>query len=509
LDGNALFLKYWKIFSDPVYKVSPLPGIKKGISGSTAGGSNLGICIYSEGERREAAITALQHITSKKVQREQIIINNKLLSPIPSLYDEKEVCDVVDCDFFKSIQYIPRPTLQTDDYDEYSTFFRKNIYDFLYGNKTAAEVLQIISNLNTNFAISIKQEDSNVGLFTFLLTLISIILIMMSLLALLKKPYEIYFKFLSNDLWIISVIGCVMIMCVCFLEYGSTTSTKCQMKLLLFSISYSLNVLPILYKLIENYQDQNKICQWIKRNKYLFLSIFIGIDVLLNGIAMISWTFKIEEQEMTNGQIFQRCIIDNFFDYLMITFIFIYKLLVILCITILTFIEWNINTIHYELKFIFSGIMFDLLYFIFIIILNFVNIKDGTSHFIIQFLLYYIISISNYIYFYGFCLIFALKNKENKNSRFIESINNKFINSTGNSHYSQRSNNTSSTSIQGSNQKLNSNQKSNNSKLKTIIQYHYQVSRINNNNNIIENNNSNNYISTTTQNYSFDMTTQN
>ncbi|OUM58476.1 hypothetical protein PIROE2DRAFT_16238, partial [Piromyces sp. E2] len=163
-DGNALFLKYWKIYSNPIYKVSPLPGIKEGISGSTAGGSNIGISIYSKGEKRIAAVKVLQYISSKEVQKEEVVLNNNLLSAIPSLYDDPEVCEKIDCDFFKSIQYIPRPIQQIDNYDEYSTFFRKNIYDYLFGDKPISNVLKTISNIKTNFYIKVNQEDSYLGI---------------------------------------------------------------------------------------------------------------------------------------------------------------------------------------------------------------------------------------------------------------------------------------------------------------------------------------------------------
>lgn len=124
-DSNFLFLKYWYLpVLTKTLDISPLPGIKKGISGSVIGGHNIGINMYSNIQKRNAVIEAFKFLTSKEMHKKYIAKNN-YLTPISSLYDEDEVCKVVNCDFFKSIQLIGRPVTKSDDYIKYADNFKK------------------------------------------------------------------------------------------------------------------------------------------------------------------------------------------------------------------------------------------------------------------------------------------------------------------------------------------------------------------------------------------------
>jgi len=58
-------------------------------------------------------------------------LNNKILSGITSLYDEEEVCKMVDCKLYKGLQFINRPTSKSNDYYTYSEKFRNNIYRYI------------------------------------------------------------------------------------------------------------------------------------------------------------------------------------------------------------------------------------------------------------------------------------------------------------------------------------------------------------------------------------------
>ncbi|OUM69254.1 hypothetical protein PIROE2DRAFT_2963 [Piromyces sp. E2] len=58
-----------------------------------------------------------------------------------SVYNDKEVCEIKDCEFFKNIQLTTRYNFRRKDYVEYSKHFRENVYEFLYGDKTAYETV--------------------------------------------------------------------------------------------------------------------------------------------------------------------------------------------------------------------------------------------------------------------------------------------------------------------------------------------------------------------------------
>jgi len=69
LEGKALFVKFWTLTYNILnlipYSMSLLPGLNKGVSGSTVAGYNIGITKNIAPEKIDAAITALRYMTSK------------------------------------------------------------------------------------------------------------------------------------------------------------------------------------------------------------------------------------------------------------------------------------------------------------------------------------------------------------------------------------------------------------------------------------------------------------
>ncbi|KAG4089319.1 periplasmic binding protein-like II [Neocallimastix lanati (nom. inval.)] len=114
---NFIFAKLWYAskFHD-TYDYTILPGSKSGISGSIIGGYSVGINKHITDEKKEASVTAFKFIISSYIQK-ILIIERRLNSPLSSLYDDKEVCSVVDCPFYKSLQVVTRPNSSTYNYD--------------------------------------------------------------------------------------------------------------------------------------------------------------------------------------------------------------------------------------------------------------------------------------------------------------------------------------------------------------------------------------------------------
>ncbi|OUM63392.1 hypothetical protein PIROE2DRAFT_10116 [Piromyces sp. E2] len=153
MSGEFLFLKYWFI-PIPFYKLSALPGGKKGISGSIIGGHNIGINSYISTKNKEASVKVLEFLNSWDVQKEYVI-NDGVYSGIPSLYDDEDVCAVRDCNFIKSIQLTSRPL--EEDYNTYSEKYRKYLLKFLYEDDISAEETLIkINDIKNIYEISFK-----------------------------------------------------------------------------------------------------------------------------------------------------------------------------------------------------------------------------------------------------------------------------------------------------------------------------------------------------------------
>ncbi|OUM57632.1 hypothetical protein PIROE2DRAFT_17327, partial [Piromyces sp. E2] len=134
-----IFLKFWynpKSARNNV-KVTPLPGNKDGIIASCIGGHNI------------------------EIQKE-MVISTKLFSGIPILYDDEEICSAIDCNLFKTIQFTPRP--KEKYYNNYIKQVKKYFFKFLYGDSSAEETLNNITNIKKIHYISIKTNESIIGL---------------------------------------------------------------------------------------------------------------------------------------------------------------------------------------------------------------------------------------------------------------------------------------------------------------------------------------------------------
>jgi len=69
---NAIFVKFYSM-KFPNFKMTILPGIKKGISGTSVVGYNIGIADAISEERKKASLEVLKFITSKDIQKKYTI----------------------------------------------------------------------------------------------------------------------------------------------------------------------------------------------------------------------------------------------------------------------------------------------------------------------------------------------------------------------------------------------------------------------------------------------------
>ncbi|OUM62402.1 hypothetical protein PIROE2DRAFT_11309 [Piromyces sp. E2] len=301
-----LYNYFNQITINPTYKITPLPGDKEGISGSCIGGYNLGISVYSDSEYRNASIEAFKYITSKEIQR-KYVLENGIGSAISDLYDEEGICEKVDCQFYKNVQPIGRYFNNINsNYDSYSERYRNYMYEFLYNNKSAEEVLEKIEDIYKIHYVSIKTRQ---------------LLLLGSALA----------------------------------DIGPKHIQKCQLKLILTLVGHSFTVIPILYRLLINIQDDFNFYIQINRHKYVFILFFVIIDLLS------------------------------------------------LVFTTLPIFDINVNNI---------------------------NITNYIFDFGIPFLLKFISSVAYYYFLFGIRIIWALRNKNNNQKKFINSVNKAFMESS-------------------------------------------------------------------------------
>jgi len=416
------------------YKASTIPGVKEGISGSCICSFNLGINKYIDKENLISTIEAFKFLTSKELQK-KLLKKNYTISSISSLYDDEEVCEVIDCELYKSIQYIGIPKDVGMRYDEYSEKLESYLYDFLYGNATAKDSLKKINDITKIYKISVDTKDSVIGLISLILISLISVIMLLSSLFLFKENYKPFFEYLSFDFWIITILGSIIILYSCYTEYGDLTVVKCHLKYLFLSLGLTLNLVPTLSKLIINFPEENKLSNWINNYSRTFLLIFIMIDIIMNGLAYV-FPFDVESNLIDGGENYLYCNMKNIFGIIMIYVVVIYKISVMALMLFLLFVEWNIQKYISDVRIIISTIYIDLLTIIIYIIFVYCHIKNYIINYLIKECIIFIISISNYVFLYGFRLIFAFLNKKNLKQLFINNINKKFINnesSTNNS----------------------------------------------------------------------------
>ncbi|OUM65537.1 hypothetical protein PIROE2DRAFT_7468, partial [Piromyces sp. E2] len=401
-NDKYIFMKYWYLPSRD-YAKTILPGYKKGISGTTIGGYNIGIGGYLNEERRKAAVTALEYITSKKVQK-KFIMERGLFSGILSLYDDKDVCNVIDCKFFKSFQPIARPTYITSDYNTYSEKFRNSIYKYLYENEDLIQSIRNILNLSKFYYIKISGEWDYVGMLFFILKIMVIGVMVVSLSVLKNSDTKVNFKFMSSCLWIMVVIGCIISLCSGFIGYGEVTKFKCHMKPILLSLGYSLITIPFLCKLIINSSDHHQLSEWVKNKTVIFISIMILLNLATIGL---SFALSIEVEKITDvtGEFFKICKISGFINYFIMILLFSINMITSILIIILSFIERNIMETVRDIRLITIVVIVDIILVIIFICLSNNNFNTYESCFLAYESIFFVFSLSNYSILYGYRML--------------------------------------------------------------------------------------------------------
>jgi len=466
-NDESLFFKYWYIpsYISEYKKVTHLPGVKEGISGSAIGGYNVGINKYASAEKMDSTLKAFTYLTSKEVQR-KVAKDYLFFSPIPSLYDEEEICEELDCEFFKSAQLIARPIDITEDYNWYSGKFREHIFEYLYGNRTASDVLKDIENLTKVYSLSFNDSFSIIIFIIFFIISISML---GSLFFLHIKKYEPYFEFLLKREWYMFIIGLVLMLWNFYSEMEKTTKWRCHLNRHITSFIFYFIFIPILRKLIVCFPEVNKVSEWINHHKTIFLISFIVVDEILISL-MLFHPYDVQKHTfIKDGKIIEICKINNGVSKFFIALSWVIKLFVILAICLLVFIEWNIILVRRDINVMAIAIYMDIVLLIAYIIVDHITVNDYTLYFLMKEIIYILIVLMNYmfIYFYRIIKIIIYRNEDKE----MELVKNEIAHSkemirrekSSNSNIDQKS-----STPKGSNSSL--------AAYKKIVEYHYKTS---------------------------------
>ncbi|OUM63181.1 hypothetical protein PIROE2DRAFT_10341 [Piromyces sp. E2] len=133
---------------------SDLPGEKIGISAACIGGYTLIINKYITEEKKIAAGKIIDFLLSKEIQIKYAISHGKH-SALDEIYYDEELCSKINCELFRNMQMVSRPTRLLNNYDDYSLKFRSLLYDYLYGNATVDNTLKQMDYIASIYTVDL------------------------------------------------------------------------------------------------------------------------------------------------------------------------------------------------------------------------------------------------------------------------------------------------------------------------------------------------------------------
>jgi len=409
-NGNFLFQKYWYKSDYRNYEYIHLPGKNENVSGSALGGYNLAINKYISDSQRKAAIEAFKFITSRDMQK-LIVTKYGYISGIPSLYMDEEVCSIkeINCPAFQKTQLIARPTEFVDNYSSFSERYRNFIYDFLYGSQSAKEVLKKVDDISKIHQITVTGEESYIGLFNVItVTTLSVIMLLSSFL-LYHPKFQPNLQFLSNDFWVICIIGSCLMMHSIYSEIGEIQVLKCHLKPILLNLGFTLNFIPIFHRLVVNFPEKNRVSSFACHHRYLFFLFFLAMDLLFYSLYYLA-PYDVRMVTVVDGKVYFICKSGNGLTKLILYSLVLAKVFLILLSLALIFLEWHLRETSLDLKFLLVAILTDLLCcsILFILTNSKIQSNDFLSYYTVFSILVIIFSIADYFFLYGIKLMITL-----------------------------------------------------------------------------------------------------
>ncbi|OUM61204.1 hypothetical protein PIROE2DRAFT_12830, partial [Piromyces sp. E2] len=192
--GSSVFTSFFDINGLGLHG-SEMPGEKEGIHGSCLTGYNIGVAKFIPEENIKASVEVVKYFISKYVQKNFFINIFNCFTAMKSLYEDEEVCKILDCELAKKIQIISRPSSLVDDYDGFSNKVVDLVYQFLCLLLVVYEINdQLIANIPIGNGFT-KWVKHNRLLFNFIFIFMDALLNLLYL----TSPYQVIEKNFEDD----------------------------------------------------------------------------------------------------------------------------------------------------------------------------------------------------------------------------------------------------------------------------------------------------------------------
>jgi len=326
-----------------------------------------------------------------------------------SLYDDEEVCNIVDCDIVKDAMPLVTTQYDKDAFgsEYYNQKYTDCLFDYLYGNKTAEETVKRIKSLTGIHKLNFKTDDTVIGIVIFIVVVLTLSIIVGSTSLLFIKKFEKRYIFLPKVLWFMTIIGSIMIMSSIFTLYGNINEFKCHLNIGLMIGGYYVLIIPLLYRLIINIPKINPYSIWIKNHSVLFIVLMLLVEITINLSRLSSPLYKVKKVFIYSAdeKNFVKCSkISGIANAIYYTEI-IWNIIVVFNMLFLIFIEWNLNVSYYEVRFILASIFTTMLSIIMYTIVTKLGIKNYVAYNLLYIGILYIFSLSNYFLIFGIKII--------------------------------------------------------------------------------------------------------
>ena len=436
--GTSLFSSFFDINGIPGYYASEMPGEIEGIHGSCLTGYNIGVAKHIPEENIKASVEVVKYFTSKYVQKNFFVKAFNVFTAMKSLYDDEEVCEVLDCKLAKNIQSIPRPSLLVDDYDAYSSKIVDFIYEFLFYKRPFKDILLDIDNLTRIHFFTIH---SDIGLIAFILLIITFYSVLLSTIMLFIPSLKKQFRFLSKDSWIIYIIGFLILISSETVQFGELTEAKCNLRNVLFILGFSFIYIPIFHRLIINFPFSNKFTKWAKNNRLIFNGALIGFEILYNLLYLTN-PYQLQNIIHEDENNHSMCKFRNGTYILIGVFQIIIHFLLYFSIISLIFLEWNIMETFRDIRYLTIMISISTPSILLLFVLNFVEMSNFKLMNLLHIIVTVVYVISNHFYmFFVKIIISKVMGKDND----INAMSQKLFHNSNSKPTIIQSNNRSST----------------------------------------------------------------
>ena len=352
----------------------------------------------------------LEFLLSKEEQK-RLIMLEKTFTGIDQLYYDDDICSIVDCDLYRNLQLNSHYHYEREDYAEYSKIFRKYAYEFILGNITASEALDKINDITYIHQIRLDNEETSYGIVLFIITIVLSLTIIGSSLFFYIERFKPLFNFLPLDFWYVIILGVLCHLASIYTEYGEIHPYKCQLKVFLYSIGYTLTFIPFLYKLVFNLLLIKQVTNSILKKRYIFLLGFIVCDVVLTLINL-SASYGAKTILVGNGKKYQECKMNDSLSRVVAYLSFGYKIIIFIGLAILSFLEWNIKETKFDIHFLITVMYANILSVVMMCVFKLIKFDNYITFCILNKIFFFIIIVSNYIGLLGIRIVFGFFNKK-------------------------------------------------------------------------------------------------